>query len=77
MKKALRNACTRLGFPAYSPRDLRKARIVWCLRKGVPVEIIAKWQGHSDNGVLIRKTYANVIDEGARHFEEEQLAKLK
>jgi integrase len=77
MKKALHNACTRLGFPAYSPRDLRKARIVWCLRKGVPIEIIAKWQGHSDNGVLIRRTYANVIDEGARHYEVEQLAKLK
>ncbi len=75
-KQALYNACRRLGLERYSPIDFRKARIVWMLRKGVPVETLAKWQGHKDNGVLIRKTYAWVITEGDRAFEKEQLAKL-
>jgi integrase len=73
---ALANACKRLKLERYSPRDLRKARIVWMLRKGVPVETIAKWQGHKDNGVLIRRTYAWVITSLDKSFEEAQLAKL-
>jgi integrase len=76
MQKALYAACARLKLPLYSPRDLRKARIVWMLRKAVPVELIAKWQGHSDNGVLIRKTYAFVIDDAAASYQNEQLKKL-
>ena len=76
-KQALYNACKRLGLPAYSPRDLRKARIVWMLRKGVPVETIAKWQGHKDNGVLIRRTYAWITSEADKAFEDVQLAKLQ
>jgi integrase len=75
-KQALYNACRRLGFESYSPIDFRKARIVWMLRKGVPVETLAKWQGHKDNGVLIRRTYAWVISEADKAFEKEQLAKL-
>lgn len=31
---------------------------------------MANWQGHSDNGVLIRKTYANVIDDAAGDFQK-------
>ena len=75
-KQALYNACRRLGLESYSPIDFRKARIVWMLRRGVPVEMLAKWQGHKDNGVLIRKTYAWVISEVDNAFENEQLAKL-
>ena len=46
------------------------------IRKGVPVETIAKWQGHVDNGVLIRKVYSWVFDEGQADYEKAQLAKL-
>jgi integrase len=76
IKKALFNACTRLGFRAYSPRDLRKARIVDLLRKGITPEILSRWQGHKDNGVLIRRTYSWVIDDGFKQYEREQLALL-
>jgi integrase len=75
-KQALYNACRRLGLESYSPIDFRKARIVWMVRKGVPVETLARWQGHKDNGVLIRKTYAWVISEADDAYEKEQLAKL-
>jgi integrase len=75
-KQALYNACRRLNLTKYSPIDFRKARITWMLRKGIPAEMIAKWQGHKDNGVLIRKTYAWVISEADKAYELEQLAKL-
>jgi len=75
-KQALYNACRRLDYETYSPIDFRKARITWLLRKGIPVELIAKWQGHKDNGVLIRKTYSWVISEADNDYEKAQLAKL-
>lgn len=76
IKQSLYNACKRLKMTAYSPIDFRKARIVWMIRKGVTVETLAKWQGHNDNGVLIRNTYSWVLDGGQAQFEQEQLAKL-
>ena len=76
IKQALYNACKRLKYPAWSPRDLRKARITWLLRKGIPVETLADWQGHQDNGVLIRRTYANVIDDSKKNYQKEQLKKI-
>ncbi|MDD5349413.1 MAG: tyrosine-type recombinase/integrase [Chthoniobacteraceae bacterium] len=48
VKKPIYAACKRLKYSTYSPRDLRKARITWFLRKNVAVEQIAKWQGHRD-----------------------------
>lgn len=74
-KQAIYNACKRLNWPRYSPRDLRKARITWLLRQNVPVEAIAKAQGHRDNGVLIRRTYANVITTRDREYFSAQFAK--
>ena len=75
-KQALYNACKRLKLPSFSPRDFRKARIVWMLRKSIPVEYIAKVQGHRDNGVLIRRTYAWVITSLDHEFNDAQLAKM-
>ncbi|MEI9898699.1 MAG: hypothetical protein WDN28_33775 [Chthoniobacter sp.] len=46
------------------------------LRKGADVEFIAKAQGHKDNGILIRRTYAWVITSLDKHYENQQLAKL-
>jgi len=76
IKQSLYNACKRLQFPAYSPRDLRKARIVDLLRKGIDPSVLAKWQGHKDNGVLIRRTYSWVIDDGFKQYEAKQIALL-
>jgi integrase len=75
-KQALYNACKRLGFDSYSPIDFRKSRIKDMIRKGVPAETIAKWQGHKDNGILIRRTYMRTFDEQENAFEREQLTKL-
>lgn len=64
-KKALATACKRLKLPSFSQRSLRRMFIIDALRKGVPVKTISKWQGHQDGGVLILKTYSEVVDQKA------------
>ena len=57
------DGCKRCSLPRYSPRSFRKMYISRLYIKGVPVNLIAKWQGHSDQGQLILKTYARFTRE--------------
>ena len=57
------DGCRRCSLPRYSPRSFRKMYISRLYIKGVPVNLIAKWQGHSDQGQLILKTYARFTRE--------------
>lgn len=75
-KKALATACASHGYPNFTPRSLRKMRITDLLRKDVHYKTIAKWQGHQDGGILILKTYSDIISESNKSFESVQLAKL-
>jgi integrase len=59
-KKALRNACKRLGFPQFTHRSLRRMFITRAIERGVDVKVIAEWQGHRDGGKLILQTYSHV-----------------
>ena len=69
-RKALENACRRLGFlreledgrkvPAFTHRSLRRMFITRAIEKGVDVKVIAEWQGHHDGGKLILETYSHV-----------------
>src|SRR5262249_27380524 len=59
-KQALKNACERLDFPAFSQRSLRRMFVTRAIERGVDVTVIASWQGHQDSGVLILKTYSHV-----------------
>jgi integrase len=67
-RKALAGACARLGFPQFSHRSLRRMFITRCLEKGIDVKLIANWQGHKDQGVLILQTYSHVRPEHERHM---------
>ncbi|HEY2568604.1 MAG TPA: tyrosine-type recombinase/integrase [Candidatus Udaeobacter sp.] len=67
-RKALTNACKRLGYPPYTHRSLRRMFITRCLEKGIDVKLIANWQGHKDQGVLILQTYSHVRPEHERHM---------
>jgi integrase len=62
VKKGLAAACRRLAFPSFTPRSLRRMFIVRCLEKGVDARVVAGWQGHSDNGVLIMRVYSRFIN---------------
>jgi integrase len=59
-RKALRNACKRLGFPSFTHRSLRRMFITRAIEKSVDVKTIADWQGHRDGGKLILQTYSHV-----------------
>ncbi len=59
-RKALGNACKRLGFPQFTHRSLRRMFITRAIEKGVDVKVIAEWQGHRDGGKLILQTYSHV-----------------
>ena len=59
-RKALCNACKRLGFPSFTHRSLRRMFITRAIEKGVDVKVIAEWQGHRDGGKLILQTYSHV-----------------
>jgi len=59
-KKALSNACKRLGLPRFSQRSLRRMFITRAIEKGIDVKVIAEWQGHRDGGKLILDTYSHV-----------------
>lgn len=61
-KKALASACRRLKLANFSQRSLRRMFIIEALNRGVPVKTISKWQDHKDGGVLILKTYSDVVD---------------
>jgi integrase len=59
-RKALSNACKRLGLPSFTHRALRRMFIVRAIERGVDVKVIAEWQGHRDGGKLILNTYSHV-----------------
>jgi integrase len=59
-RKALANACVRLGFSPFSQRSLRRMFITRAIERGVDVKVIAQWQGHKDGGKLILDTYSHV-----------------
>ncbi len=76
-KKALQNACNRLGYPRFSQRSLRRFRIGQLWRARVDPKLIAKWQGHRDGGKLIIDTYTEVFGDDDSEYEQQQLAKLQ
>ena len=75
-KKALTNACERLGFPHFSQRNLRQCLIMRLWKAGVDKKTIARWQGHRDGGQLILDTYTEVFGADDAEYERLQLAKL-
>ena len=69
-RKAIANACRRLGFVRELPdgrlvaqfthRSLRRMFITTCFEKGIDVQTVSRWQGHRDGGKLILSTYAHI-----------------
>jgi integrase len=59
-KKALAAACSRLDYPNFTQRSLRRMFVTRAIERGVDVKVIAEWQGHKDGGKLILDTYSHV-----------------
>jgi integrase len=74
-RHSLNSACKRLKFPRFTQLALRRCLIGRLWKSGVDRKIIAKWQGHSDGGVLITNTYTEIFGSDDASYEAEQLAK--
>jgi integrase len=57
----LRAACAASGWTErFTPHSLRHFFATRCLEAGVPVQTVAAWLGHKDNGRLLLSVYAHV-----------------
>jgi integrase len=69
-RKALTNACKRLGLSAYTQRSLRRTFITRAIELGVDIKTIAAWQNHGDGGKLILDTYSHVRQPHAQRMAQ-------
>ena len=76
IKQSITNTCKKLGYKHYSPRNFRQACIVRLIRAKVDIQLIAKYQGHTDGGKLILGRYSQVKSDADSNYEKEQLAQL-
>ena len=75
-RKALHNACKRLGCPPFSQRSIRAYLIRRLWQAKIDIKLIAKWQGHNDGGKLILNTYTEVFGGNDAAYVSAELAKL-
>ncbi len=73
VRKALANACERLGLPHMRIHDLRHLFATTCIESGVDIPTVSKWLGHKDGGALAMRVYGHLRDEHSR----QQAAKVK
>ena len=72
-RKALTNACVRLGLPHVREHDLRHFFATTCIEQGVDIPTVAKWLGHQDGGALAMRVYGHLRDEHSK----EQASRLR
>ena len=65
-RKALTNACIRLGLPHVRIHDLRHFFATSCIEAGIDIPTVAKWLGHRDGGALAMKVYGHLRDEHSK-----------
>ena len=74
--RCLTRSCERLQLPVFTAKAFRKACIVRLLSHGMDYRLVAKYQGHTDNGQLIVSTYSNIISSSETEREKKELEKL-
>ena len=72
-RKALTNACVRLGLPHVRVHDLRHFFATTCIEQGEDIPTVAKWLGHQDGGALAMRVYGHLRDEHSK----EQASRLR
>jgi len=75
IKDSMKNACKKLKFGKFSPRDLRKLGIERICRAGFPIELAAAAQGHK-NTLLLQKVYRDVKSADGQTYRDMEIAKL-
>jgi integrase len=62
-RKALANACKRIGIPKMTHHDLRHLFATRCIESGVDIPTVSRWLGHKDGGALAMRVYGHLRDE--------------
>ncbi len=64
VRRALRCYADPIGLGWIGPHTLRHTCASLLLQQGRSVRQVAAWLGHADNGALLLRTYAHLLDEG-------------
>lgn len=56
-------ACRLAGIHRVCHHTFRHFYATQCILSGVDIPTVAKWLGHSDNGVLLLRTYCHLLDD--------------
>lgn len=59
MPRDLARACKRAGVEPFTARDLRRTTGTWLLKRGVPINIAAKFMGHA-NTLMLQRVYGQL-----------------
>lgn len=65
-RRALNNACARLGLGHVRVHDLRHFFATSCIEAGIDIPTVARWLGHRDGGALAMRVYGHLRDEHSR-----------
>lgn len=61
-RKALQNACEKVGAKRISHHDLRHLFTTRAIECGCDIPTLSRWLGHKDGGALLMKTYGHLRD---------------
>lgn len=59
MARDLKRACERAGVDPFTARDLRRTTGTWLLKRGVPINVAAKFLGHA-NTLMLQRVYGQL-----------------
>jgi site-specific recombinase XerD len=62
-RKALANACKRIGISKITHHDLRHLFATRCIESGVDIPTVSRWLGHKDGGALAMRVYGHLRDQ--------------
>ena len=62
-RKALANACQRIGIAKLTHHDLRHLFATKSIESGVDIPTVSRWLGHKDGGALAMRVYGHLRDE--------------
>jgi integrase len=54
LRRDITKACAKAGIPVFTPNDHRRTTATWLVKRGVPLNLIAKVLGHASTAMLER-----------------------
>lgn len=67
-RESLRLTRAAAGLPDFGFHDCRRFFATMAIQSGVDIQTVARWLGHQDGGVLVAKTYADVLSDHRRRM---------